>query len=77
MHGSTLRYRWVVRAFAGSTVLLVLSTALHGADAPEKGVAVRFTRIVYSDSGGFTGQGTGKRLSIAGDGKLQQRSRNQ
>lgn len=30
-----------------------------------------FTRIVLSDSGGFTGHGTGKRLAIDGSGKLQ------
>lgn len=47
-----------------------------GAVADKGAPAARFTRIVYSDSGGFTGKGTGKWLSIDADGKLQLKKRN-
>jgi hypothetical protein len=43
------------------------TTPAAGKGAPE----AQFTRIVCSDSGGFTGRGTGKWLSIDGSGKLQ------
>lgn len=62
---------------AGLFAMTLGSGDAVAAEPPATGGAaeVGFSRITYSDSGGFTGAGTGKWLSIDGSGKLQLKKR--
>jgi hypothetical protein len=67
---------------AGLTLVVGIArsadTATDGGTAPAK-VAAKpvmeaFATIIYNDSGGFTGRGSGKWITISGDGKFEAKS---
>lgn len=63
---------------AGLFALILGSDHVMAAEPPTANVApaAAFTSITFSDSGGFTGRGTGKWLSIDGNGKVRVRKSN-
>ena len=46
------------------------------APPPPAAAAPAFDRLAFQDSGGFTGQGSGKRLTLSGGGQLTVKRRN-
>ena len=59
-----------------SLVGTILFAALAALEPAAPAAAPASSKIIYQDSGGFTGQGTGKWLALSGDGQLEVKRRN-
>ena len=62
----------VAWCFAAVAVVAANAPALR---APDQAPGAAFDSISYRDSGGFAGGGTGKRLSVTPDGRVEAHSR--